>query len=241
VTTPIRLLLVDPHVMFTDALASLVGAGDDFVVTAVRTGGEALATAATCAPDVAVVEIALSGIGGPATVRGLRALCPDTAVIALAESVEPEAVFEVLAAGASGVVSKALSAADLMHAIRAAAAGDPPPTSERRRRHAPSSGVPRDGERRAGDRRLTEREVSVLRLAATGMSNRRIAESLFLSEHTVLGYLKSLSAKLGVHSKLQAVVLGISEGLIPLPVTEPGDPQVSADRSGRAASSDGAG
>ena len=50
------------------------------------------------------------------------------------------------------------------------------------------------------------------------MSNRRIANALFLSEHTVLGYLKSLSTKLGVHSKLQAVVLGISEGLITLPV-----------------------
>ena len=57
----------------------------------------------------------------------------------------------------------------------------------------------------------------MLRLAATGRSNRQIADALSLSEHTVLGYLKSLSAKLGVHSKLQAVVLGLMRDLVPFP------------------------
>src|SRR4029079_14538901 len=94
-------------------------------------------------------------------------------------------------------------------------------------------------DRRAPDRRLTVREVEVLRLAATGMSNRRIADALYLSEHPGLGDLKSLSVKLGVHSKLQAVVLGISEGLIPLPVPEADDVRVNPERSERVPSSGG--
>ena len=174
-------------------------------------------------------------------------------MLGLAGSIEPGAGFEVLDAGASGLVSTTSPAAELVGAIRAAASGRP--LAPERRRTPTASSDPRVGaERRAGNRRLTEREVDVLRLAATGLSNRRIAETLFLSEHTVLGYLKSLSIKLGVHSKLQAVVLGISEGLIPLPITETGsgavsegqsgaeaDPgRVTEARSGPAASSDGA-
>ncbi len=66
-------------------------------------------------------------------------------------------------------------------------------------------------------RRLTAREIEVLGLAACGLSNRRIADQLFLSEHTVLGYMKSIFAKLGAHSRVQAVVLAIGEGIIDVP------------------------
>ena len=227
-----RLLLVDRQVLFTDALAYLLSANDDFIVTAARTGGEALTIAATRPPSVAIVELAVPDIGGLATMRGLRALCPGTTVIALAGSAESCSAFEVLDAGASGLVSKESSASDLVRAIRSAAFGGP----TERRRTPPTSPEPRfAAERRAVDRRLTEREVSVLRLAAAGLSNRRIAETLFLSEHTVLGYLKSVSAKLGVHSKLQAVVRGISEGLISLPAIENEAAPVSSEQSNRTA------
>ena len=64
---------------------------------------------------------------------------------------------------------------------------------------------------------LTGREIEVLALAACGLSNRQIADQLFLSEHTVLGYMKSIFAKLGAHSKVQAVVLAIGEGIIDVP------------------------
>ena len=75
--------------------------------------------------------------------------------------------------------------------------------------------VRRDTRTRA--HRLTGREIEVLDLAACGLSNRQIADQLFLSEHTVLGYMKSIFAKLGAHSKVQAVVLAIGEGIIDVP------------------------
>ena len=64
---------------------------------------------------------------------------------------------------------------------------------------------------------LTTREVEVIDLAAIGLSNKQIAEQLFLSEHTILGYMKSIFTKLGAHSKVQAVVLAIAEGIIEVP------------------------
>ena len=215
-SAPIRLLLVDHHVLFTDALGHLLAAEPDFEVRNAGSGEEALTIAAVDEPAVAIVALSLPGIGGLATIRGLRALSDRTAVVAVTAQLEPDAVFEVVDAGASGLVAQASPASELVRAIRFAAAGR---TTVPDRRHTDGrrSRIPAD-DRRAPDRRLTDREVEVLRLAATGMSNRRIANALFLSEHTVLGYLKSLSVKLGVHSKLQAVVLGISEGLISLPV-----------------------
>lgn len=64
---------------------------------------------------------------------------------------------------------------------------------------------------------LTAREVEVIDLAAIGLSNKQIAERLFLSEHTILGYMKTIFTKLGAHSKVQAVVLAIAEGIIEVP------------------------
>ncbi len=72
--------------------------------------------------------------------------------------------------------------------------------------------------------RLTAREVEVLDLAAHGLANRQIAAHLFLSEHTVLGYMKSIFAKLGAHSRVQAVVLAIRARIIEVP-----DIQISSD------------
>ncbi len=64
---------------------------------------------------------------------------------------------------------------------------------------------------------LTPREIEVLDLAAIGLSNREIGSELYLSEHTILGYMKSIFLKLGVHSRVQAVVVAIGTGIIELP------------------------
>ncbi len=84
-------------------------------------------------------------------------------------------------------------------------------------------------ERQTAHSRLTPRENEVLRLASAGLSNRQIADALSLSDHTVLGYLKHVFTKLGVHSKLQAVMAGIAEGLIPMPTLVLSDDAADAD------------
>jgi DNA-binding NarL/FixJ family response regulator len=233
---PIRLLLVDHHALLTDALGRLLADEPDLDPRLAASGEEALTIAAVDRPAVAVVALSLPGIGGLATIRGLRALSDRTAIVALSSDDDRDAAFAVVDAGASGLVSKLSSASELIRAIRYAASGLST-VPDRRRARVPRGPLAPADDRRAPDRRLTDREVEVLRLAATGMSNRRIASALYLSEHTVLGYLKSLSVKLGVHSKLQAVVLGISEGLIPLPRRETGDERVNPEGSGRVPSS----
>ena len=235
---PIRVLLVDHHALLTDALGRLLADEPDLVLRMATSGEEALTIAAVDRPAVAVVALSLPGIGGLATMRGLRALSDRTAIVALSTDDDRDAAFEVVDAGASGLVSKLSPATELIRSIRYAASGRTT-MPDRRRARVPRGPLAPADDRRAPDRRLTDREVEVLRLAATGMSNRRIANALYLSEHTVLGYLKSLSVKLGVHSKLQAVVLGISEGLIPLPVRDAADERVTPERSGRVPSSGG--
>jgi DNA-binding NarL/FixJ family response regulator len=237
-TPPIRLLLVDHHALLTDALGRLLADEPDLEVRMAASGEEALTIAAVDRPAVAVVALSLPGIGGLATIRGLRALSDRTAIVALSTDDDRDTAFEIVDAGASGLVSKLSPASELLRSIRYAASGRITMPDRRRARAPRRPRAPAD-DRRAPDRRLTDREVEVLRLAATGMSNRRIANALYLSEHTVLGYLKSLSVKLGVHSKLQAVVLGISEGLIPLPGRETEGERVTPERSGRDPSSGG--
>lgn len=90
----------------------------------------------------------------------------------------------------------------------------------------PGSDLSADANAGSRPHRLTAREVEVLDLAAYGLSNRQISDQLFLSQHTVLGYMKSIFAKLSAHSKVQAVVLAIGEGIIDVP-----DVQILSDGS----------
>ena len=142
----------------------------------------------------------------------------------MAHSTEPDVAHRALGAGATGFVSKGQVGDDMLATIRSVADGEISMSDRRQTpcdRRVPTLARPDD--RRAPSLAITDREADVLRLASTGLSNRRIAEALFLSEHTVLGYLKNVFVKLGVHSKLQAVMLGIAEGLIPMPTVTPAD------------------
>ncbi len=173
---------------------------------------------------MALVALDLPGIDGLATTHGLRALCPDVAVVIVTHSTAANAL-TALDVGAAGFVHKWQAVDELLAMIRAVADGGV--TLEDRRRTIGDPGLapcvgPTD--RRTPHMEMTSRETEVLRLASAGLSNRQIAEALFLSEHTVLGYLKHVFIKLGVHTKLQAVMLGIAEGLIPMPtVVRSGD------------------
>ena len=223
---PIRLLLVDHEVLFTDLLGRLLAAESDFaLIGAASSGEEALKIAASDPPMVALVALDLPGIDGLATTHGLKALCPEIGVVVVSHSEEFGVVTRALDVGASGFVHKWQAADELFAMIRAVADGLV--TLEDRRRMTGDVGMTPCGastdDRRKPHIRLTPRETEVLRLASTGLSNRQIADALFLSDHTVLGYLKNVFTKLGVHSKLQAVMLGISEGLIPMPAIVPSD------------------
>lgn len=127
----------------------------------------------------------------------------------------PDTVFVVLRTTADGSDGPAVVVAGTFRAVDPSGpVGAPDDADRHAARHEALGDEPAPG---GGGSRLSPRETQVLRLAATGRSNREIAEALYLSEYTVLGYLKDISTKLGVHSKLEAVVRAIAEGLIPIP------------------------
>jgi DNA-binding NarL/FixJ family response regulator len=209
----IRVLVVEDHRMFAEALVAMLSAqpGID-VVGSAATAAEAVAEAARLAPAVVVMDYRLPDAEGTAAARVIRHKAPQTRVLILTASAEESLVREVIRAGCSGIVTKGRSVVDLVRAVRAAAAGETviaPALLDRLATPAP----PELG----GAPLLTDRELEVLRLVAEGLDTREISQRLDISLHTVRNHLQSCIRKLGVHTRTQAVSTAIRRGIIPSP------------------------
>jgi DNA-binding NarL/FixJ family response regulator len=213
-TTPapdIRVLIVEDHPMVADGLARVLAAEDGVEVVATAANvAEGLRRALTARPDVAVLDQNLPDGEGTDLARRLREETPATAVVILSALAEEALVSEVVDAGCSGLVSKSRGAGDLVRAVRAAAAGETFLSADALRalttRKATGPAVPG----------LTTREVEVLQCLADGLSNQAIGQRLYLSTNTVGNHLQRAMAKLGAHSKLEALVIGVRLGIVEL-------------------------
>ncbi len=199
----ISVLLVDDHEVVRRGLRDLLDGEPDIEVVAEAGGvAEALARAGSARPDVAVVDVRLPDGDGVSLCRSLRALTPAPQCLVLTAFDDEQALVEAIMAGAAGYLLKQVRGQDLVNAVREVAAGrsllDPVTTSrvlDRMRRSA-------EADELAG---LTERERAVLELIGEGLSNREIAERLFLAEKTVKNYVTSVLSKLGMQRRTQAV------------------------------------
>ncbi|WP_308425867.1 MULTISPECIES: response regulator transcription factor [Actinokineospora] len=197
-----RVLLVDDHEVVRRGLRDLLdGEPDIEVVAQAGSVAEALVRATSSAPDVAVVDVRLPDGDGVSLCRSLRSLTPAPHCLVLTAFDDENALVEAIMAGAAGYLLKQVRGQDLITAVREVAAGrsllDPVTTArvlERMRRSA-------SDELSA----MTEREREVLELMGEGLSNRQIAERLFLAEKTVKNYVTSVLAKLGMQRRTQAV------------------------------------
>jgi DNA-binding NarL/FixJ family response regulator len=216
---PHQVLLVEDHRMFADALQILIEAQDDMDCTGIAaTGEQAVDLARARCPDVVLMDIDLPGIDGIEATRRVRQACPDARVVAIT-ALQPDRVMaEVIEAGACGFVPKTQAAEAVIDVVRRAVAGemvlpagDLAGTLDRLRE---ARSVRRDARRLLDD--LTEREVEVLQATAEGRSPGQIAQALFISPHTVQAHVRSILAKLAVHSKLEAVVFALRHGAIRL-------------------------
>ena len=209
-TSHIRLVLVDDHSIVREGLCSILNAEPDFqVVGEASNGEEALRVVARTRPDVVLLDLKMSGAPGVDVCRDITAKRPETAVIILTAFLDSDMIYRCIQAGAKGYVVKDVERADLKRKIRAAARGEgvldekaASPVLERLRKGT------------AAPVQLTEREVTILRHIAEGLTNKEIGAQLYLSEATVKDQLRKVMDKFGVEHRISAVIAASKQGLI---------------------------
>lgn len=213
-TRKISILIVDDHEVVRQGLKAYLDAQPDFVVVGeAASGEEAQKLAAEFLPDVVLMDLVMSGIGGVEATRKIKDLTPRTQIVVLTSYHQDEFIFPALQAGAISYVLKDVMMDDLVDAIRKAAQGEAvlhPRVAERVIQEI-------NGAKRAVFNPFTElttREMEILRLIARGLSNSDIADELFISENTVKGHVSNILSKLHLADRTQAAVFAWEQGLV---------------------------
>ena len=213
-TVPVKVLVVDDHPLARRGVASLLAeAFPSLELREAGTTSEAITTAAGFQPNLVVLDLRMPDPPGPgATCAALKQRNRHGYIVILTAFAEMNLIRQCLSAGADGVLLKDAEPDDLVRRLRHLAAG----TREIDPRVAQSLAVDMMSELRGEKQQviLSPREREVLDLLAEGCSNKQIAGRLFVAETTVKGYVASLLDKLGVDSRLQAVVRAAQRGLI---------------------------
>jgi DNA-binding NarL/FixJ family response regulator len=217
----IHVLVVDDEPLVRSGVRMILeGEADIEVVGEASNGHNALEEVHALEPDVVILDIRMPGMDGIEATRRLLERADPPRILILTTFDLDEYVYEAMKAGASGFILKNVPPAKLVDAVRTVADGDAPlaPAITRRmierfvQRAPAGSGSP------AQLAELTERELSVLRLIARGLSNAEIAAALFLSEATVKSHVNRVLSKLNLRDRTQATVLAYETGLV-----EPGE------------------
>lgn len=216
-TGAIRVVLVDDHALFRRGLELVLSGESDLeVVGQASDGEEALRVVRSLTPDVVLMDIRMPRMSGIDAARAIRDSVPGTKVIMLTVSEEEDDLFAAVRAGASGYLLKEVSIDEVAGAVRAVTRGHAliSPSMAAKLLVEFNALSERAADRqRAGDPKLTDRELQVLRLVAKGMSNREIASELFIAENTVKNHVRNMLEKLGMHSRMEAVIYAMREGL----------------------------
>jgi two-component system, NarL family, response regulator DevR len=201
----VTVFLLDDHEIVRRGVRDLLDAEPDLVVVGeASTEDEALRRIQALDPDVAVLDVRLESGDGISACREIRSRYPRTACLMLTSFSDDEALFHAIMAGAAGYVLKQIRSSDLVVAVRRVAAGDqlldPSVTATvlARLRAGP------DEDELIG--RLSGQERQVLLLLAEGLTNRQIAQRMFLAEKTIKNYVTSMLAKMGMSSRTEAAV-----------------------------------
>jgi DNA-binding NarL/FixJ family response regulator len=202
----IRVFLLDDHEMIRRGLKDLLNAEADIdVVGEAGTMASALGRMAALRPDVAVLDVRLPDGNGVSVCREIRSSLPGTACLMLTGYGDDQALLGAIMAGAAGYVMKQASGSELVGAVRTVAAGQS--TLDK---HAAERVMTRLRERLSSVdplASLSGQEKRVLDLIGEGLTNRQIAERMFLSEKTAKNYVSSLLGKLGLQRRSQAAAL----------------------------------
>ena len=201
---PIRVMVADDHQLLREGLQAVLNNAADMQVVAVAVDGEqAVDYFRKTIPDVTLMDVRMPGSGGLAAIASICAYAPHARLIALSTYAGDALVRSAMVAGARGYLLKSTLADHVLDAIRAVHAGHerwPPPCEMQ------PAGLP------AGE--LSRREREVIRLVATGASNREIGAALGLTEETVKSYMRTILPKLGANDRAHAVAICIQRGIL---------------------------
>jgi DNA-binding NarL/FixJ family response regulator len=211
---PIRLVIADDHPVVRDGLSSMFARDPEFeVLGEAADGAEAVRLARDLRPDVILMDLRMPGVDGLTAITELARQGIPTRVLVLTTYDTDSHVLPAIEAGATGYLLKDAPRAELLRAVRAAAHGEAvlsPSVAARlmSRFRAPGAGP------------LSQRELEVLELVASGTTNREAAARLFITEATVKTHLLNIYAKLGVGDRAAAVAEAFNRGLLTPGATE---------------------
>jgi two-component system nitrate/nitrite response regulator NarL len=213
---PIRVLLVDDHLLFRKGLARLLDAQLDFeVVGEAADGLEAIEQTRLLRPDLVLMDIRMPNCNGLEATRQIKAHMPDVRVVMLTVSDDEQDLATAVRYGADGYLLKDLLPETLFQQLRGLMAGEAPIArgmTGKLLRQLAQQGQP--AVQPAAIDVLSARECEVLALIVQGHSNQEIGEDLGIARNTAKNHLRSILAKLGVRNRAQAAAYAVSHGLV---------------------------
>lgn len=212
---PIRVLIVDDHLIVREGLRLILETDEDLVVVGEAADGlECLELVALHQPDVILLDLLMPRMDGLTTIEQLRQCYPQIAIIILTTYNEDSLMLRGLRAGACSFLLKDTSRSDLLAAIHAAAHGTTFLKPDILARVLAAQPAPPPPQPAHAEEPLTEREHAVLQRTARGERNKEIAYALGISERTVKAHLASIYQKFGVDSRAAAVAIAAQRGLL---------------------------
>lgn len=206
-TKKIRVLIVDDHPAMRHGLAGAIAWELDMEIAGeAADGAEAIEKCVALRPDVVLLDLQMPKVDGLEAIAAIRADTPKAAIIVLTTYPGDSRVMRALTLGATSYLLKSADLGDIIDAIRAAVIG----------KRVVDLEVAQELAKHAGFEHMTPRELSVLRLASKGHSNRAIADALNIAEDTVKSRMRNIMSKLDAKDRTHAVTVAIQRGFIEL-------------------------